>query len=61
MCRCAGRAARVFCHTCESGLISGSVVYQPEPLEPPAQGHLLICCSQPKGDVVIDLINAGGS
>jgi ferredoxin-NADP reductase/MOSC domain-containing protein YiiM/ferredoxin len=43
------------CHMCESGLISGSVDYQPEPLEPPAQGNLLICCSQPKGDVVIDL------
>jgi ferredoxin len=43
------------CHICESGLISGSVSYQPEPLEPPAQGNLLICCSQPKGDVVIDL------
>jgi ferredoxin-NADP reductase/MOSC domain-containing protein YiiM/ferredoxin len=43
------------CHMCESGLISGSVNYQPEPLEPPAQGNLLICCSQPKGDVVIDL------
>jgi ferredoxin-NADP reductase/MOSC domain-containing protein YiiM/ferredoxin len=43
------------CHTCESGLISGTVDYQPEPLEPPAQGNLLICCSQPKGDVVIDL------
>jgi ferredoxin-NADP reductase/MOSC domain-containing protein YiiM/ferredoxin len=43
------------CHNCESGLISGSVDYQPEPLEPPAPGNLLICCSQPKGDVVIDL------
>jgi ferredoxin-NADP reductase/MOSC domain-containing protein YiiM/ferredoxin len=43
------------CHTCESGLISGSVNYQPEPLEPAAQGNLLICCSQPKGDVAIDL------
>lgn len=43
------------CHTCESGLISGNVDYQPEPLEAPAQGNLLICCSQPKGDVVIDL------
>jgi ferredoxin-NADP reductase/MOSC domain-containing protein YiiM/ferredoxin len=43
------------CHTCESGLISGSVDYQPEPLEPATQGNLLICCSQPKGDVVIDL------
>ncbi len=43
------------CHTCESGLISGNVNYQPEPLEPPAQGNVLICCSQPNGDVVVDL------
>jgi ferredoxin-NADP reductase/MOSC domain-containing protein YiiM len=43
------------CHTCESGLISGSVVYEPEPLDRPADGNLLICCSQPTGDVVIDL------
>jgi ferredoxin-NADP reductase/MOSC domain-containing protein YiiM len=43
------------CHTCESGLISGSVSYEPEPLEPAAQGNLLICCAQPQGDVVIDL------
>ena len=43
------------CHNCESGLISGSVDYQPEPLEPPAPGNLLICCSQPKDDLVIDL------
>ena len=43
------------CHNCESGLISGNVEYQPEPLEPPAQGNVLICCSKPKGDLVIDL------
>jgi ferredoxin-NADP reductase/MOSC domain-containing protein YiiM len=43
------------CHNCESGLISGDVAYQPEPLEPPAAGNLLICCSRPDGDVVIDL------
>jgi MOSC domain-containing protein YiiM/ferredoxin-NADP reductase len=43
------------CHNCESGLISGSVAYQPNPLDPPAQGNLLICCSQPQGDVVIDI------
>jgi ferredoxin-NADP reductase/MOSC domain-containing protein YiiM/ferredoxin len=43
------------CHTCEGGLISGSVAYDPEPLEPPAQGNLLICCSKPQDDVVIDL------
>jgi ferredoxin-NADP reductase/MOSC domain-containing protein YiiM len=43
------------CHMCESGLISGQVAYQPEPLDCPAQGNLLICCSQPQGDVAIDL------
>jgi ferredoxin-NADP reductase/MOSC domain-containing protein YiiM len=43
------------CHNCESGLVSGTVVYGPEPLEKPATGNLLICCSQPIRDVVIDL------
>ena len=43
------------CHNCESGLVSGAVSYQPEPLDPPAAGDLLICCSQPQEDVVIDL------
>jgi ferredoxin-NADP reductase len=43
------------CHMCESGLISGNVSYEPEPLEAPTQGNLLICCSRPKGDVAIDL------
>ncbi len=43
------------CHNCESGLISGEVFYGPEPLEKPADGNLLVCCSQPIRDVVIDL------
>ncbi|HTX36701.1 MAG TPA: MOSC and FAD-binding oxidoreductase domain-containing protein [Bryobacteraceae bacterium] len=43
------------CHTCECGLVGGAVEYQPEPLEPAAEGNLLICCSRPKGDVEIDL------
>jgi ferredoxin len=43
------------CHTCESGLISGSVRYQPDPIDAPALGRLLICCSQPQADVVIDI------
>ncbi|MGD0128478.1 MAG: 2Fe-2S iron-sulfur cluster-binding protein, partial [Terriglobia bacterium] len=43
------------CHNCESGLVSGTVVYGPEPLDMPADGNLLICCSQPASDVVIDL------
>ena len=43
------------CHNCEVGLVSGAVVYGPEPLEKPADGNLLVCCSQPIRDVVIDL------
>lgn len=43
------------CHNCESGLVSGSFVYGPKPLDPPAKGNLLVCCSQPTSDVVIDL------
>jgi ferredoxin-NADP reductase/MOSC domain-containing protein YiiM len=43
------------CHNCESGLVSGSVVYEPEPLDAPADGNLLVCCSQPARDLVLDL------
>ena len=43
------------CHSCETGLVSGTVVYRPEPLDQPADGNLLVCCSQPTRDVVIDL------
>ena len=43
------------CHNCESGLVSGEVAYGPEPLDQPADGNLLVCCSQPVRDVVIDL------
>jgi len=43
------------CHSCESGLVSGAVAYAPEPLDRPAEGNILVCCSQPIGDVVIDL------
>jgi ferredoxin len=43
------------CHNCESGLISGSIAYAPDPLDPPAEGNVLICCAAPQGDVVIDI------
>ena len=43
------------CHTCECGLVSGSVTYDPEPLEPPAEGNLLTCCARPRKDLVIDI------
>jgi ferredoxin-NADP reductase/MOSC domain-containing protein YiiM len=43
------------CHTCETPLLSGAVTYAPEPVDDPAAGDALICCSQPSGDVVLDL------
>ena len=43
------------CHTCESALIGGSVHYEPDPLQPPATGSLLICCSKPSGEIEIDM------
>jgi len=43
------------CHNCESGLVSGAVAYAPDPLDAPSDGNVLICCSQPSGDVVVDL------
>ena len=43
------------CHSCESGLVSGGVDYDPAPLDPPAEDRVLTCCSRPRGDVVIDI------
>jgi ferredoxin len=43
------------CHNCETALVAGAVGYQLDPVEPPADGNVLICCSQPQGDIVIDL------
>ena len=43
------------CHTCMTGLIGGSVSYQPEPIERPAAGNILICCSRPDGNIAVDL------
>jgi ferredoxin len=43
------------CHTCECALIGGTVQYQPDPLELPAPGNVLICCSRPSGEVEVDL------
>ena len=43
------------CHSCECALVGGSIAYQPAPLEPPAEGNLLICCAQPSSDLELDL------
>jgi ferredoxin-NADP reductase/MOSC domain-containing protein YiiM len=43
------------CHTCETAVISGTVSYAPAPVEDPTDGSALICCSQPRDDLVLDL------
>jgi ferredoxin-NADP reductase/MOSC domain-containing protein YiiM len=43
------------CHNCESGLLSGEVGYSPDPVDAPAEGDVLICCAQPRGDIALDL------
>src|SRR5215475_2425261 len=43
------------CHTCETNLMSGAVSYAPDPVDEPADGSALICCSRPAGDLVLDL------
>jgi hypothetical protein len=43
------------CHSCETGLIGGTVAYALDPVERPADGNGLICCSQLARDIVIDL------
>ncbi|QRP47783.1 MOSC and FAD-binding oxidoreductase domain-containing protein [Amycolatopsis sp. FDAARGOS 1241] len=43
------------CQTCLTPVLSGSVDYAPAPLEPPAAGQTLLCCSTPHTDLVLDM------
>jgi ferredoxin-NADP reductase/MOSC domain-containing protein YiiM len=43
------------CHTCATPLLSGDITYSPAPLEPPADGEVLICCARPSTDIVLDI------
>ena len=43
------------CHTCTTPLLSGDVGYSPDPLEPPPDGEVLICCARPGTDIVLDM------
>jgi MOSC domain-containing protein YiiM/ferredoxin-NADP reductase len=43
------------CHNCESGLLSGDVSYDTEPLEAPAEGRVLVCCTTPRSELLLDL------
>jgi ferredoxin-NADP reductase/MOSC domain-containing protein YiiM len=43
------------CHLCECGILDGKLRYAPEPLDRPATGNALICCSTPESQVNLDL------
>jgi ferredoxin len=43
------------CHYCETGILAGTVAYDPKPLEPPPDGRALVCCSQPRTEVTLEL------
>jgi ferredoxin-NADP reductase len=43
------------CHTCVTPLLAGKTGYQPDPLELPDSGQVLVCCARPESDVVLDL------
>jgi ferredoxin-NADP reductase/MOSC domain-containing protein YiiM len=43
------------CHTCVTGVLSGSTTYTVTPLEPPGPDETLICSCQPAADLVLDL------
>jgi ferredoxin len=43
------------CHTCITPLLAGDITYSPDPLEPPPDGQVLICCARPGTDLVLDM------
>jgi ferredoxin len=43
------------CHMCECGILDGKLRYAPQPLDRPAAGNALICCSTPESQVNLDL------
>ncbi|MEM5367792.1 2Fe-2S iron-sulfur cluster-binding protein [Paraburkholderia azotifigens] len=43
------------CNTCVTRLVDGEVAYTETPLEPPAEGTVLLCCAKPSGSVTLAL------
>jgi ferredoxin len=43
------------CLTCECAILDGQIRYSPEPLDRPALGNALICCSSPETLIELDL------
>jgi hypothetical protein len=36
-------------------MLAGTVAYAPDPLEPPADGEILLCCARPVAELILDL------
>jgi ferredoxin-NADP reductase len=43
------------CHYCETEMLTGEVTYKVQPLEPPAAGSVLMCCTEPRTEVTLEL------
>ena len=43
------------CQTCRTRLVEGEVEYDPDPLDSPEEGWVLICCAKPTSNLVLDL------
>ncbi|CAG2147052.1 MOSC and FAD-binding oxidoreductase domain-containing protein [Cupriavidus plantarum] len=43
------------CHNCRANLLDGKIRYAPQPLSPPPDGTVLLCCAKPEGDVQLEL------
>ncbi|MBV1949381.1 MOSC and FAD-binding oxidoreductase domain-containing protein [Streptomyces sp. BV129] len=43
------------CHTCVTRLVAGEITYTTPPLELPEAGTVLVCCSAPTTETVLDL------
>lgn len=43
------------CGTCVTRLIEGAVDWTEDPLDTPPEGHILLCCTRPKGAVVLEM------
>lgn len=46
------------CNTCVTPLAQGNVEYATAPLDPPAEGTVLLCCAKPAGHVTLALTEA---
>lgn len=43
------------CQNCRSALVDGEISYDPDPIEAPAEGTILLCCAKPRGDIQLDM------